>query len=282
MKPVLLAIAFLIVLPVRLSAQDIPATVAIPAGTFLFGSDAAEREMGYQLDEAAYGHSRTREWGWYDREFPRQERHLPAYEITTTPITNAQYAFFLAETGHAAPEVSAAEWQSYRLIHPFERTRRHAWIDGVLPKGREAHPVVMVSLTDAWAYADWLSERTGETWRLPSEEEWERTARGTDGRAFPWGAEFDATLLNSHDTGPFDTMPVGSFPQGASPSGALDTAGHVFEWTSTAAGEGRHIVKGGSWDDSGCGICRPAARHSRPDGIKHILIGFRLVRLRDE
>ena len=73
-------------------------------------------------------------------------------------------------------------------------------------------------------------------------------------------------------------MPVGSFPAGASPFGLLDAAGQVFEWTGTAPVTGRAIVKGGSWDDSGCGICRPAARHSRPAALKHILIGFRLVR----
>jgi len=56
----------------------------------------------------------------------------------------------------------------------------------------------------------------------------------------------------------------------------LDAAGQVFEWTATSVGRGRFIVKGGSWDDKGCGICRPAARHSRPAGLKHILIGFRL------
>jgi formylglycine-generating enzyme required for sulfatase activity len=73
-------------------------------------------------------------------------------------------------------------------------------------------------------------------------------------------------------------VPVGRIRAGASPYGLLDGAGQVFEWTATPAGPGRHIVKGGSWDDKGCGVCRPAARHGRPDNIKHILIGFRLVR----
>jgi formylglycine-generating enzyme required for sulfatase activity len=73
-------------------------------------------------------------------------------------------------------------------------------------------------------------------------------------------------------------MAVGTFPLGASPFGLLDAAGQVFEWTGTAKGKTRYLVKGGSWDDKGCGICRPAARHSRPAAIKHILIGFRLVR----
>jgi len=72
-------------------------------------------------------------------------------------------------------------------------------------------------------------------------------------------------------------MDVGNFAKGASPFGLMDGSGQVFEWTSEEAGNGRFIVKGGSWDDKGCGVCRPAARHSRPANIWHILIGFRLV-----
>ncbi len=137
--------------------------------------------------------------------------------------------------------------------------------------------MVLVSHADAEAYAAWLTEVTDRTWRLPSELEWEKAARGTDGRIFPWGDEWDPTRLNSHDQGPFDTTPVGSHPDGASPFGLLDAAGQVYEWTATPAGEGRYLVKGGSWDDSGCGVCRPAARHGRPETIKHVIIGFRLV-----
>lgn len=100
--------------------------------------------------------------------------------------------------------------------------------------------------------------------------------RGTDGRLYPWGDSYDASRLNNADHGPFATMPVGSFPQGASPYGVLDGAGQVYEWTATKQGEKRRVVKGGSWDDHG-GICRPAAWHARPQQLKHILIGFRLV-----
>jgi formylglycine-generating enzyme required for sulfatase activity len=128
------------------------------------------------------------------------------------------------------------------------------------------------------AYAAWLSQQTGAVWRLPTEVEWEKAARGSDGRYFPWGRGFNPQLLNSHDRGPFDTVPVASFPDGASPHGMLDAAGQVYEWTATPAGSDRYIVKGGSWDDKGCGVCRAAARHARPAKLKHILIGFRLVR----
>ncbi len=253
-------------------------TVRIPAGPFIAGSSQVEREAAYRLDEKAYGHSITRKQGWYDREGERQERTLPAYDITATPITNRDYSAFIKATGHRRPQVTATEWSGYRLIHPFKRALRHVWDSSDGPAGRAAHPVVLVSHADAEAFAEWFSRVTGQTWRLPTEDEWVKAARGSEGWWFPWGNKFDPALLNSHDQGPFDTLPVGSFRNGASPFGLLDAAGQVFEWTATPAGKGRHIVKGGSWDDKGCGVCRPAARHSRPDGLKHILVGFRLVR----
>lgn len=270
------------VLPVMLlgatCAIAAPETVQVPAGGFIAGSDRDEREAAYRLDEAAYKHKITRRNRWYEDEPARIRRTTGAYAITRTPVTNVQYAAFVRATGHRAPDVDAETWAGYRLIHPFGRTRRHAWDRGRPPKGRQEHPVVLVSYDDATAYAAWLSRTTGMRWRLPTEAEWEKAARGIDGGRFPWGATFDPALLNSADKGPFDTVPVGRFPAGRSPFGLLDAAGQVFEWTATPAGQGRFMVKGGSWDDKGCGICRPAARHSRPARLKHILIGFRLVR----
>ena len=255
----------------------VPPLIEIPAGPFVAGSDPDEREAAYQLDEAAYHHSRTRTGKWYQRERSRVQIRTDAYKITRSPITNREYAIFVRMTAHPPPNVDRATWEAYRLIHPYERTRRFAWTDARPPAGRESHPVVLVSHADARAYAAWLSEFTGHSWWLPSELEWEKAARGDDGRRFPWGKQFRADHLNSHDAGPFDTLPVGSFPDGASPYGALDAAGQVFEWTADQPKVSRAIVKGGSWDDKGCGVCRPAARHTRPTHLKHILIGFRLV-----
>ncbi len=255
-----------------------PGVVLIPEGQFIMGSSLEEREAAYHLDEIAYDHTRTREWGWYDGE-KHTKQFLPAYEITTTLITNAQYRQFIISTGHSSPDVSKKTWKEYGLIHPFNRTRRHAWKGVNFPAQRGNHPVVLVNNSDARAYAGWLSQKTGYQWRLPSEQEWEKAARGDHGRRFPWGETFDPSNLNSHDSGPFDTMPVGRFQIGKSPYGLLDAAGQVFEWTSTTIKDQRYIVKGGSWDDKGCGVCRPAARHTRPAYLKHILIGFRLVRV---
>jgi len=284
-KPVLLSLLILGLfhLPVLAAKNSddtfkAPEVVVVAGGVFITGSSQAERELGYQLDERAYGHSITRKNRWYDYEGKRQEDKLPAYSITKNLITNGFYARFVAETGYRAPDVDQKTWTSYRLIHPYERTRRFAFTDSKPPQGRAQHPVVLVSHKDAEAFAQWLSKKTGKKWQLPTEKQWEKAARGKNGLIFPWGDTFDKTKLNSNDTGAFDTVPVGSFPTGASPYGMLDGAGQVFEWTATATvPKQRYRVKGGSWDDKGCGVCRSAARHARPVDLKHILIGFRLV-----
>ncbi|GGX80625.1 hypothetical protein GCM10007160_04780 [Litchfieldella qijiaojingensis] len=278
----LAGVAVFCVLPLAAGAGEhtiVPPPVEmVPAGAFIAGSDREERELAYRLDEAAYGHSRTRERGWYEHEMPRQQLQTSAYAITRSPITNAQYEAFVSATDHRAPDVAPDVWAEYGLIHPFKSTRRFAWTGGTPPAGRENHPVVLVSHGDAMAYAAWLSEVTGATWRLPTEVEWEKAARGTEGQLFPWGSTWDPNRLNSADAGPYDTVPVGSYPQSASPFGLLDPSGQVYEWTASPGEKGGYVVKGGSWDDQGCGVCRPAARHVRPADLKHILVGFRLVR----
>lgn len=259
-------------------APSWPAAVEIPEGRFIMGSDSEEREAAYRLDEAAYGHSITREQAWYSREFLRREVATGAYYIMQRPVTNELYARFIAATGHPVPYVDEPTWNGYGLVHPYAIAKRHLWDGGLPPDRRLRHPVVLVSHADALSFANWLSGETGHAWRLPTEAEWEKAARGVYGRRFPWGDQFDPDRLNSADAGPFDTTPAGENLSGVSPFGMLDAAGQVYEWTATEAGPGRYVVKGGSWDDEGCGVCRPAARHSRPAALKHIIIGFRLVR----
>ena len=252
--------------------------VTIPAGPFLMGSTSDEREYGYRLDETLHASKTARQYGWFDIE-TRRTVDLPAYQIDTTPVTNAAYQRFVKQTGHQMPSVTQKVWQSYGLIHGYEAVQRFLWHNDAQPDGREQHPVVLVSHRDAAAYCVWRGQQEGAPLRLPTEAEWEKAARGTDGQYFPWGYSFSASYLNSYDQGPFDTVPVGQYPQGASPYGVLDMAGQVFEWTSTQfqAKPLKYIVKGGSWDDLP-GITRAASRHGRPADIKHILIGFRCVK----
>jgi len=270
---------FWLIASAQAAAQEAPLTVPVNAGPFIMGSDRAERDEAYRLDAMARGGTRPGKQRYEDE--PRREVSTGFYEITVMPITNRQYRDFVAATGHPAPDVDAATWRQGDPSLPYARTRRHAWANGRPPEGRLDHPVVLVSLADARAYAHWLSRVTGRQWRLPTEAEWEKAARGEFGARFPWGNWFDPRLLNSRDRGPADTTPVGRLTDGMSPFGLLDAAGQVLEWTETEAGgaTGRFVVKGGSWNDRGCGACRPAARGARPAGLKHIYMGFRLVRL---
>ena len=252
--------------------------INIPAGTFIAGSTQAEVNQAYRISAAGYGHDRVHKAGWFDHEIPRQRIFLPAFRIQQKPVSQAEYARFINSTMHPPPFVDAATWQSYQLAHPYTHAQRYNWHRNKPPAGKSRHPVVLVSLADAESYAAWLSRQTGKHLHLPSAAQWEKAMRGSRGMLYPWGNQYDATRLNNADLGPMSTMPTGSFPAGASPYGVLDGAGQVFEWTATPQGRQRHIVKGGSWDDHG-GVCRPAAWHSRPNRLKHILIGFRLVEL---
>jgi formylglycine-generating enzyme required for sulfatase activity len=238
-----------------------PEMILIPAGEFLMGSDP-------NVDEYAEV-----------REQPQHRLYLPDYFIAKTPVTNVQYAAFAGATNH-------------------ERPMR--WGGRKPPKGKGDHPVFKVSWRDAMAYCNWLSEVTGKAYRLPSEAEWEKGARGTDGWIYPWGNEWDPKRCNSKEGGPGDTTPVGAYPQGASPYGLLDMAGNVWEWTRSLWGkdlwdpefkylykpdDGREnlgagdkvlrVARGGSWDSdrnwARC-ACRLGVNPFRPWGE----YGFRI------
>ena len=261
----------------RAQTTDIllPDVAEIPAGWFFQGSDGVERQYAYQIDEQVYGHDVSRRNRWYDVEVDKWRIYLPTYFIMKTPVTNDQYAAFVRDTGHDVPDISVEDWENLGLIYGYDTTRPFAWVNGAPPRGKGDHPVVLISWRDAKAYADWLSEKSGKKWRIPEEIYWEKAVRGADGIFYPWGNIYEPEQLNSADRGPFDTMPVGQFAPG--PYGLYDGAGQVFEWTSTSVQPGYRIVKGGSWDDRGCGVCRPAARHGRPEHMQHILIGVRLM-----
>jgi len=174
-----------------------PETILIPAGEFLMGSDPR------QDPDAA------------DDEQPQHRLHLPDYYLAKTPVTNAQYRAFVLATGHAPP------------VH---------WTNGRPPRGLEDHPVVRVSWFDARDYCHWLTEVTGRGYTLPSEAEWEKGARGADGRIYPWGYRWESGRCNSEESNVGTTTAVHAHPQGASPYGALDMAGNVWEWTRSLWG----------------------------------------------
>ncbi len=240
----------------------------VPSGKFLMGSFREEREFAYRLDGQV-----TRQYGWYEKEKPSAAA-TAAYCIDRFPVTNAAYEEFILATGRGRPYISAGDYQQQGfLVHPYESVKRFLWGPDGFPTGRQRHPVVLVSLYDAQAYCSWEGKKMGQVYRLPTEKEWEKGARGPDGRIFPWGNEWNAANLNSGNR-MGDTTPVGSFPTGRSPYGLDDTVGNTFEWTATPWGQRKYTLKGCSWDDLP-GTCRAAMRHGRPPQSKHILIGFR-------
>ena len=170
--------------------------ILIPAGEFLMGSDP-------QKDKDAQ-----------DDEQPQHTLYLPDYYIAKKPVTNAQYAEFARDA---------------RLVDLPDH-----WDE--LPLDKLDHPVVYVTWHDAVAYCNWLADVTSKPYCLPSEAEWEKAARGTDGRIYPWGNRWYPERCKTYEGDEYYTTPVGAYPRGASPYGLLDMAGNLWEWTCSLWG----------------------------------------------
>ena len=185
---------------------------------------------------------------WWPKSGPEHKRVLPDFFFDTYEVTNKEYMEFVMATKHRIPD----HWKAN---------------NGEIPSNKEEHPVTYVNWFDSEAYCKWRGKR------LPTEAEWEKAARGPDGRTFPWGNQFEKNKANTPQYGHNDTMPVGSFVDGQSFYGVHDLAGNVFEWTSDwykaypgsnhpdpNQGERYRVVRGGSWYDCTyykCGISAP-------------------------
>ena len=211
--------------------------------------------------------------GNYD-ESPKREVYLDAFYIDEYPVTNADYKKFIDETGYKAPYIGQV-W-----------SKKYDWKDRMYPEGKGKNPVVLVTWHDAVAYCEWAGKR------LPTEAEWEKAARGTDGRTWPWGNVWDSDKLACSGVG--ETMPVGQYKFGKSFYGCFDMAGNVWEWTSDWYGnlyykeaasrnpqgpdKGEHnILKGGAWIHSEFSV-RCAMRFHKPPDYCDNYIGFRCAR----
>lgn len=210
----------------HLSAETAPVPpegmVYTPAGEFIMGSD--EKEL-----EGVLKGTRGK-MAWFRDETPRKKVFVKAFFIDAREVTNA----------------------GYRRFKP----------DHTYPSGRENHPVINVTWSEADAYCRAIGKR------LPTEEEWEKAARGTDGRIYPWGNTLGRDLANTSESGlggrakvgqykveqsgekqPAGTTEAGAFPGGKSTYGAHDMAGNAWEWTSSWYDKGKmlRVLKGGSW-----------------------------------
>jgi formylglycine-generating enzyme required for sulfatase activity len=203
-----------------------------------------------------------------DRELPQHEVTLPGYWIGRYPVTVAKFRDFVEESGYDADERSL--------------------------KDSDDHPVRYVNWRDALAYCRWLSERTDLPVILPSEAEWEKAARGTDGQIYPWGDRAPTADLCNFGNNIGDPTPVGNYsPEGDSPYECADMAGNVWEWTRSLykdypydsedgredleAASGRRVVRGGAFNGNSRRVrCACRAYGVDPD-FRFGHHGFRVV-----
>jgi formylglycine-generating enzyme required for sulfatase activity len=213
----------------RLHAKTGIELIRIPAGPFLYGSADSDKMA-------------------HDREKPQRTTDLPEYWIGRYPVTNTQFARYVQATGHKTT-AERDGWGRGWSGQEWENIKGADWRHPRGPESplrdRDDHPVVQVSWDDAQAFCDWAGLL------LPTEAQWEKAARGTGGRVWPWGDEPPTDKHCNFNWNVGDTTPVGKYsPQGDSPYGCADMAGNVGEWMgSRYAKNSTRALRGGAWFD---------------------------------
>jgi formylglycine-generating enzyme required for sulfatase activity len=191
--------------------------------------------------------------------------------VARAPVTNAEFARFVEATGYVTTAEKEGGWDPERGDFVKGFYWRHPEGPESDIEGRMDNPVVQVSWYDAVAYAEWAGVR------LLTEEEWEKAARDTDGREYPWGDEEPTPELCNFGVNEGGTTPVGKYsPQGDSPYGCVDMAGNVLEWTSSGGGDNK-VLRGGSWYGNP-GFVRGADRSWGLPVGRYYDLGFRCAR----
>jgi formylglycine-generating enzyme required for sulfatase activity len=260
--------------------------VLIPAGKFWMGSAQQELDLVVaECKQAGNPENQCREW--YKDELPRHHIDVGPFYLDRYEVTNAQFEWFVRAADYrttAEREGWGVTWTQKDVNWQWLKTDGATWRSPSGP-GSSApadHPVVQVSWEDAVAYCRWAGKR------LPTEAEWEKAARGADGRRYPWGETWDPSRVNGNMTVK-TTTPVGSYPAGASPFDVHDMAGSVWEWISSLykpypyagtdgredlTGSGRRVYRGGSWS-SDPWILRSAVRNRFAPAGRSAHVGFR-------
>ncbi len=234
--------------------------IRVPAGEFIMGSSGTQVEKAFQLCKKYFENCKQ---DWFNDEIPQHRVYLDAFSVDKYEVSNEKYAKCVS-------------------VGPCSPNNKY---DGFTDPQQ---PVVGVDWNQALTYCSWAGKR------LPTEAEWEKAARGTDGRTYPWGEGIDCTKANYRQCGHNKTKPVGSYPSGASPYGAMDMAGNVWEWTAdwydsnyyrngssknpkgSPSGRNR-VFRGGSWSNYPSYI-RVSYRRGRRPNFQKNYVGFRCAR----
>jgi len=239
---------------VGLRADGLPDLIwcEVPAGEFIMGSKE-------------------------DSDNPVRKVKLPTFQISKYPITYKQFQAFT----DAPDGFSNSKW--WQGLHSDGLQQQQSGAGDQAFKIWN-HPRERVSWYDAIAFCRWLSAKLGVEVTLPTEEQWEKAARGTDGRVYPYGNNFDATKGNTDETGIKQTSAVGMFPDPTLPYGVMDMSGNVLEWCLNEYDSGKvnigsnewRALRGGSWL-SLQDFARAASRHFTPPGLRDVDYGFRVL-----
>ncbi len=253
--------------------------VEIPTGEFLMGSTPEDAEAAY--NDAKLRSSLLEKYD-FDAEVPQHTVYLSAYQISRYEITNAQYRAFVKATNRPTPRGNNGE---------------ETWKDENF--NGDTQPVVGVTWFDAQAFAEWVDGS------LPTEAQWERAARGTEGRKYPWGNDHPKARHHANFARRYNKpTSVGQFPEGETPNGIADLAGNVWEWCLDEYSptfyqqNGKdvkqdplnlrfrdilrtRVIRGGAWDVGSTFLCSALRSTFYPLDSTHS-IGFRVVRPRPE
>lgn len=248
-------------LKLRLYSEEelAPDFLLIPGGRFIMGGDSATM-----------------------KSVARCRPHVPDFAMARFPVTFSEYVDFLSDLPPRSAEARvprlAKGGAPFEFVELFPRVRLSS---SSKYRDRARWPVFGVSWHDANAYARWRSLRDGRSYRLPSDREWEKAARGTDGRVFPWGDRFDDSFCKGNSATPEKSQPqaVGKYRADESPYGVRDLAGGVREWCRSwySQRDQQQLIRGGCWNQPNSQSSHGAYRNGCARSLVYPWLGFRLV-----